>query len=164
MVKVTGKERVVAIIKDSTGKIKNIITGSNIVTNAGDEHYARMIVGEESNIGSKLYLRLGTGDSNPTKDDTDVNTFVDNSGKLLDDDFPKRNYTEEENDGDVKTITYRFYYPAGELEAAGIKEGAIVNDPDNPTVALNHFLFDEAFDVTSEDNLVVLVNHSFIGI
>lgn len=153
----------VKIINKKTGKEK-IIKGHNIVTNAGDIHYAKKIIGETSSLDT-LYLRLGTDSSNPTKDDTDVNAYIDPSSRIVDSGFPQRNYTDEGNtNGGENVITYKITYDVGEVVANGVIEGALVDDPDNPTEALNHFLFDEAFDVTDQDQLIVFINHAFVGV
>lgn len=164
MVKIAQKENILALIKKANGKIK-MIKGHNIVTNDGDEYYARKIIGDSSNISTPFYLRLGTGTDTPTKSDSDVKTYIDGSSKVVDDGFPKRNYADDDNsDGGVNVITYKITYNTGDVVANGISEGALVDDGDNPTKALNHFLFDEAFDLTSEDQLIVFVNHSFVGV
>jgi len=164
MVKVAPKENVLVLIKKANGEIKKI-KGHNIVTDAGDEYYARMIVNDASNITTPFYLRLGTGTDDPTKSDTDVETYIDGSAKVVDDGFPKRNYTDEGNsDGGVNVITYKITYDIGEVVANDISEGALVDNGDNPTKALNHFLFNQSFDLTKDDQLVVFVNHKFTGV
>ena len=164
MVKVAQKENILVIIKRKNGEVRTI-KGHNLVTNDGDEYYARMIIGDSSNITTPFYLRLGTGTDNPTKDDTDVETYIDKSAKQVDSDFPKRNYTDEGNsDGGVNVITYRITYDIGEVVANDISEGALVDNGDSPTKALNHFLFDNSFNLTSDDQLIVFVNHSFVGV
>jgi len=153
----------VKIVNKKTGKEK-IIKGHNIVTNAGDIHYAKKVMNETSNLDT-LYLRLGTGTDNPTKDDTDVNNYIDPSARQVDSGFPQRNYTDEGNtNGGENVITYRITYEVGDVVANNISEGALVDDPNSPTVALNHFLFDSAFDVTDSDQLIVFINHSFVGV
>ena len=157
------KDNVLVVIRRNN-KIYKIIKGHNIVTNDGDVHYAKKIMGEDSNLDT-LFLRLGTDTSNPTKDDTDVNAYIDGSAKLVDSGFPQRNYTDEGNsDGGENVITYRITYDVGEVVANDISEGALTNDQDAPTSALNHFLFDESFSVTENDQLIVFVNHSFVGV
>jgi len=164
MVKVAPKENVLVLIKKANGEIKKI-KGHNIVTDAGDEYYVRMIVNDASNITTPFYLRLGTGTDNPAKSDTDVETYISGSAKVVDDGFPKRDYTLEGNtEGGANVITYKITYGIGELTANNISEGALVDNGDNPTKALNHFLFNNSFNLTSDDQLIVFVNHSFVGV
>ena len=164
MIKIAQKENVLAIIKKKNGEIQKI-KGHNIVTDNGDEYYARKIVNDTSNITTPFYLRLGTGTDNPTKSETDVENYIDGSAKQVDNGFPKRNYTDDGNsDGGVNVITYKITYGIGELEANDISEGALVDNGDNPTKTLNHFLFDSSFNLTSNDQLIVFVNHSFVGV
>ena len=156
-------DNILVIIKRDD-KIINIIKGHNIVTDDGDIHYAKKVIGESSDLDT-LYLRLGTGTDNPTKQDTDVETYVDGSGHSIDSGFPQRNFTDEGNsDGGENVITYRITYDVGDVVANNISEGALTDDPSSPTKALNHFLFDESFDVTDNDQLIVYINHAFVGV
>ena len=164
MVKIANKENVLAIIKKSNGTEK-IVKGHNIITSNGDEYYARMIIGDASNISTPFSLRLGTGTATPTKTDSDVTTYIDDSNKVVDDGFPKRNYTDDSNsDGGVNVLTYKITYDIGDVVANDISEGALVDDGTNPTKALNHFLFDTTFDLSSSDQLIMYINHSFVGV
>ena len=164
MVKVKNKENVLAIIRKSDGTEK-IIKGHNIITDNGDEYYARMIIRDASNISTPFSLRLGTGTDTPTKADSDVTTFITDSDQQVDDTFPQRNYTDDGNsDGGVNVITYKITYVVGAVVANDISEGALVDSGTSPTKALNHFLFATTFDLSSSDQLVVFVNHSFVGV
>ena len=164
MIKIENKENVLVIIRKNDGTEK-IVKGHNIITDNGDEYYARMIIGDTANISNPFYLRLGTGTDTPTKSDYDVTTFITDSDQQVDDTFPKRNYTDDGNsDGGVNVITYKITYAVGAVVATGISEGALVDSGTNPTKALNHFLFDTTFDLSSSDQLIIFVNHSFVGV
>jgi hypothetical protein len=159
------KENVTCVIKNEKGAITNIVKGSNIITNDGDIFYAQKIVGETNTEFEAPSLVLGTGTSQPAKTDTGVETPISNSDKLRDSGFPQRDNSDPGNtDGGENVVTWKFSYPLGAVVATGISEGAIVNDGANPTKALNHFLFSNAFDLTSTDQLTVYVNHKQVGI
>ncbi len=161
--KLNTKENITVVIKDAEGNIKNIIKGSNIVTDEGDIMYAQKIVGEATDFDTP-YLRLGTGNTTPTKSDTDVETYITGSAKAVDVGFPQRNNTDPGNTGGgADVVTWKFSYSLGDLDVVGISEGAIV-DASTPTKAANHFLFSASFDVASSDQLTVYCNHTLNGI
>jgi len=164
MSKLSQKENILVVIKKANGDIKQI-KGHNLVTADGEEYYARLVIGEASNITTPFYLRLGSSTDAPTSDDTDVTTYIDNTALVVDDGFPKRNYTNDNNsDGGVNVITYKISYDLGGLDVTGVSEGALTDDDSSPSKALNHWLFDQTFDVTTDDQLTVFINHSFVGV
>jgi len=159
------RENVTVVIKDAAGKVKGVVKGSNIITNDGDIYYAQKIVGETNTSFEQPSLVLGTGTSIPSKTDTGVETPIADSDKLLDSGFPQRDNQDPGNtDGGVNTVTWKFSYPLGAVVATGVSEGAIVDNGASPTMALNHFLFSNAFDITDTDQLTVYVNHKFVGV
>jgi hypothetical protein len=150
-------------ITRANGEVE-IIRGKNLVTDEGDIYYAQKVVGETTDFPTP-FLRLGTSDVAPEKDDTDVNTYITDSAKAVDTGFPKRNNTDPGNTGGgVNTLTWKITYALGDLDTTGIQEGAIVDDGASPTKAICHFLFDSSFDVASSDQLTVYVNHTFTGV
>jgi len=159
------KENITVVIKDYKGDVKQIVKGHNIITNAGDEFYAQKIVGETNTSFETPSLVLGTGTSLPTKTDTGVETPITDSDKTLDAGFPQRDNQDPGNtDGGITTVTWKFSYGLGAVVATGISEGAIVDDGDSPTIALNHFLFSTPFDVTASDQITIFCNHKFVGV
>ena len=153
---------IIAVVKRS-GKT-HIHYGKNNVTYEGDRYYAQKIAGESTSFETP-YLRLGYGETTPTKTDADVEDFVTNSNKELAAGFPERNNQDAGNGlGGESVITWKFVYDIGDLDAVDIAEGAIVDDGDNPTKALCRFLFDEKFTITSTDAVTIYVNHSLEGV
>lgn len=163
--KVAQKENVTLVIKNAEGKVKQIVKGSNIITNSGDIYYAQKIVGEVVADFDTPSMVLGTGTTQPTKTDTGVETPIASSNKTLDAGFPQRDNQDPGNtDGSVTSVTWKFSYPLGAVVATGISEGAIVDNGAAPTDALNHFLFSAPFDVTAADQITVYCNHKFVGV
>jgi len=159
------KENVTLVIKNAEGQVKQVVKGSNIITNEGDVYYAQKIVGETNTSFETPSLVLGTGTTLPSKTDIGVSTPIASSGKLLDAGFPQRDNQDPGNtDGSISTVTWKFSYPLGAVVATGVAEGAIVDNGAAPSVALNHFLFSNTFNITSTDQLTVYVNHKFVGV
>ena len=144
---------------------RRLHAGSNIVTNAGDEHYAERGAGETPSIAfASGGLRLGSAATAPAKTDTDVTTFIASTAKALSATYPKTNDADSDNTGSgVDIVTWLFEYGKPDFNANGIAEGAIVNNTTTPTAALTHFLFGAAFNKTADDTLKVFVNHEFLG-
>ena len=159
------KENILVIIKDAQGVEKKRVLGKNIITDAGDIYYTQKVVGEASTLFDTPSMILGTDTVLPTKADVSVTTVIANSDKAVDAGFPQRDNQDAGNpDGDINVVTWKFSYPLGGVIATGVTEGAIVDNGTSPTNALNHFLFQQAFDITDTDQLTVYVNHKFIGV
>lgn len=145
-----------------------VIPGLNIVTNAGDTYYAQMVAGESPTNdfdGASSGLRLGSNNTNPTKADTDVGTFLAGTAHALDGGYEKTNDADGDNTGaGVDIVTWRYSYLTSEGNATGIIEGAIVDNRTTPTAALTHFELAAAFDKTASDTLKFFVNHEFSGV
>lgn len=156
-------QNILAVLGTPAGKILH--AGSNLVTNAGDEHYAERGAGEVPSIDFAAGgLRLGSAATPPAKGDTDVTTFIAATGKAESATYPKTNDADADNTGSgVDIVTWLFEYAKADFSAASIAEGAIVNNTTTPTSALTHFLFGAAFAKTVDDTLKVFVNHEFLG-
>jgi len=142
---------------------KRIIPLKNIVTNDGDRYYATKGAGESAyfTVGG---MRLGTGVDAPVKADTDVETFLAGSGKVIYATYPKTNDTDPDNTGAaVDSVSWCVSYAAGEATGDNISELAIVDNIVTPTKALNHALFAAPFNKTAADTLKVFVNHNLLG-
>jgi hypothetical protein len=157
---------VVAILTHEDGT-QEVFTTKNIVTSAGDLHYAQRAVGQTPTVAFQTApsgLRLGSGSTTPTKSDTTVTTFLTGTGHAIDATYPRTADPDAGNTGSgTTTCTWRYSYTTAEGNAIGIREGAIVNNTTTPTACLSHFLFPAAFTKTVSDTLVVYVNNLFLG-
>lgn len=158
--------KVLAVKRHAYLDLELVVPGINIVTNDGDAYYAQVAAGEtpgdDFTAGG---LRLGDDNTAPTKSDTDVTNFLAGTGHAEDATYPQTNDGDADNTGaGVDIVTWRFSYTTAQGNAAGIIEGAIVDNITTPTAALTHFLFAGAFTKTSSDTLKVFCNHEFSGI
>lgn len=156
---------VIAVLADEARESVLVIPGKNIVTNAGDLYYAQKAAGESpSVVFTSGGLRMGSNGAAPAKTDTDVGTFLADTGKAVSSGYPKTNDTDADNSGTaVDSVTWKFEYTTAQANVAGIAEGAICNSISAPTSALSHFLFAAPFAKTSANTLKVFVNHNFLG-
>ena len=156
------KSKIVAVIERPDGSSKTYET-ENIVTSLGDQYYAEAIAGTPS--FTIAGMRLGEGTLSATKSDIDVTTFITGAAIAVDGGYPTTNDLDSRNTGaGVSILTWRNTFPLGTIDHPAVAEGALVDDLGTPTAALNHFLFDIPFVVTTVDVLTVFVNHEFIGV
>ncbi len=161
-----GKRRIpngFAVLENIKTGRRRLIPLANIVTNAGDQYYAEAAVGAPS--WSVAGMRLGTGTNAPTKNDTDVTTFLNGSGKAIDAGYPTTNDSDTDNSGaGIDVVSWRVSYTTAEANGNNISELAIVDNLTAPTKALTHALFAAAFNKTNNDTLKVFVNHTMNGV
>lgn len=161
--------RVIAVLENvKTGK-KRIIHGVNVITDKGDKYYAQSACGEtpddDFDHASTAGLRLGSDNTEPTKGDDDVTTFLAGTDHVIDATYERTADPDPDNTGaGVDIVTWRYSYLTSEGNQNGIIEGAIVDNKTTPTGALSHFLFAASFNKTSSDTLKVFVNHTFNGV
>jgi len=157
---------VIAILENiQTGK-KQIHVGNNIVTNAGDLYYAQSACGEsptkDFDAGG---LRLGSNSADPTKNSSDVGTFLTGTAHSIDATYEKTNDGDSDNTGaGTDIVTWRYSYLVSEGNVNNIIEGAIVDNTTTPTAALCHFEFPASFNKTASDTLKIFVNHTMNGV
>jgi hypothetical protein len=143
---------------------ETLVNGKNLVSYEGDKYYAQKIAAEATSFDSAS-LRLGYDQTAPTKNDSDVLSFVANSNKAIGATYPQRNNTDTGNTlGGENVLTWKIIYDIGDLDAVDIIEAAIVDNGTAPTKALCRFIFDRKFTITPTDALTVYVNHSLIGV
>lgn len=159
------KKNNILAIKYKGNTVIKCIPGKNLVTNDGDLYYAKKAAGEVP-IYSYVGIRLGSSSTPVTKTDTDVTTETSPvSRKLTDVGYPRTDDPDSANtEADVDVVTWRYSYTIEEGNTTGIVEGAIVDDIDDPTSALTHFLFSESFDKTDDQSMKIFVNHGFNGV
>lgn len=153
---------VLAILGAPEGK--RIIPASNIVTDAGDLHYAQRAVSEAltNNFDSHLVATAGT----PGKAAT-LATFTEvaASEKTTDTGYPTRNDTDGDNTGaGVDIVTHRVSYTTGDFTANSITHGLVTNaTPGTAEPILTGYAFAASFNKTGSDTLKVFVNHEMSG-
>jgi len=155
-------QNVLAVLDDE------VVAGSNIVTNVGDEYYAKRGAGQASPTpnfaAAPAGLRLGSGTTAPAKTNDNVVTFITGTGKNATSGYPQANDQSAENTGKgVKVVTYRYDYTREDFNHASVAEGAIVANITGTTTALTRFLFAAPFAKTADNTLTVFVNHQMLG-
>lgn len=160
--------QILAILRHPQLEREVTIPGVNLVTNDGDVYYAQSSVAESPTDdfdAAAAGLRLGSAVTAVTKTDTDVTTFLAGTGHVLDATYPLTNDADADNTGaGTDIVTWTYSYLTSEGNAAGIAEGAIVDDRTTPTAALTHFLFAATFTKSSSDTLKCIVNHEILGV
>lgn len=162
------KGRVTFVLESRDGKSKQIIETDNIVTNAGDTHYAQRAGGETpTNAFQTGRMVLGTSGNAPGKGSlySDITSVVSGSVKAFDATYPKSNDNDTDNTGaNVDSLTYRTSYLTSEANAVSIDRIAItVASPSGGSPLLMYAVV-TPFTKTSNDTLKVFVNHNFNGI
>lgn len=175
--KVTTKENVVALLYDINCKdkynIPKYIGGTNIVTTHGAIHYAQRGAGGNPGTAYNFTSAVFGTNANPNPTvDSEFNdlTYLTGSVKA----FTSRSTNNIDPDnlilliqqGDEKTVTWRFDWPATGLNwLTPITEGMItIASPTDGSLCLCHFEFDTPFTKTSDQILKLLVNHKFAGV
>ena len=157
---------VLAVVKDQFGKIKSVVKGKNIVTNAGDLFYAEKGAGEAAtNAFANCFL--GTSVVAEAKDDdySDL-TFIASSEKAPTATYPMTDDQDADNTGKaVDSITFKYEWTAGDFNDAAIGCGGIgVAAASGTDPLLTRFKFAAAFEKTASDTLTLYVNHNFLGV
>jgi hypothetical protein len=153
---------VLAVLGRAEGK--HLIPASNIVTDAGDLHYAQRAVSEAltNAFGVHLVATAGT----PGKTAT-LATFTEvaASEKATAGGYPVRNDTDGDNTGaGVDIVTHLVSYLTTDFNATGITHGLVTNaTPGTTEPLLTGYAFAASFDKTASDTLKVFVNHEMSG-
>jgi hypothetical protein len=153
---------VLAVLGRSEGK--HLIPAANIVTDAGDLHYAQRAVAETltNDFDTHLVATAGT----PAKD-ADLSDFTEvaASEKTTAGGYPVRNDTDGDNTGaGVDIVTHLVSYTTGDFDATAITHGLVTNaTPGTTAPLLTGYAFAASFDKTASDTLKVFVNHEMSG-
>lgn len=145
---------------------KHLIPASNIVTDAGDLHYAQRAVSEAltNAFGAHLMATAGT----PGKTATLAGfTQIAASEKATETGYPTRNDTDGDNTGaGVDIVTHLVSYPTsfGGEPWNTITHGVVTNaTPGTAEALLTGYAFAASFSKTAADTLKVFVNHEMSG-
>ena len=148
---------------------KRIIPASNLITDAGDLHYAQRIVSESLTNAFGIH-EMATATPTHAKANhrgTAGWTFVSGSQKATDGTYPLRNDGDTNNPGPVTTdmVTHRVSYTKADFNANGIAGGIITNtSPGASEPILTGYDFAATFNKTADDTLTVYVNHTANGV
>ena len=154
---------ILAVLETPAGKL--LIPGSNIVTDAGDIHYAQRAVSES------LTNAFGVGElasaGTPAKGaDRSAFTLIGSTEKAHTGTYPKRNDGDADNTGaGVDVVTFLQSYGKADFAAASITHGIITNaTPGASEPILTGYAFGASFGKTSNDTLKVFQNHTMNGV
>jgi hypothetical protein len=153
---------VLAVLGRADGRL--LIPASNIVTTAGDIHYAQKGAGEAVTNAFGVHVMCSAG--TPGKAATDDSfTQIAGSEKAHTAGYPKTNDGDADNTGaGMDIVTFLASYAKADFNHASISHGIITNA--TPGVAeplLTGYAFAAAFAKTADDTLKVFVNHDFTG-
>lgn len=159
-------QNVLAVLRTARGKI--LIPGMNLVTDAGDLHYAQRAVSEA------LTNAFGIGElasATPVHGKADNRgtagwTFIAATQKAHAATYPKRNDADADNTGaGVDVVTFLQSYTKADFNAASIVGGIITNvTPVAAEPILTGYDFAAAFGKTADDTLKVFQNHTMNGV
>jgi len=142
-----------------------LIPASNIVTNAGDLHYAQRAVAETltNAFGIHEMCTAGTPGKAATRGSF---TPVTASQKATAATYPLRNDADGDNTGaGADIVTHLVSYTTGDWDSASeITHGIITNSsPGGSEPILTGYAFATGFTKTASDTLKVFVNHEMSG-
>jgi len=157
----------VAVILFSGKKIKDIIFGSNIVTDEGDKFYAQEACAETPTYAFDRMFLASAGPATPAK--TDIRSaFTDISGseKQKYSGYPKTNDGDSDNTGaGVDVISWLFSYATTDGNWSGITHAYVTYaTPPAGAVLLSSIKFAAAWAKDSNTSAKVFVNHTENGV
>ncbi len=152
------------LINEKTGMIQEI-EGTNLITSDGDAHYAQRATTQTPALVFQTLI-LSTSVTAPAKDFVygDV-AYIAGSTSVVSVGYPAANDTDGDNSGSgTSVITWRFAYTKAAFNS-GVAAGVITTTgvQTSDSLALTHFVFASTFVKTSDDTLVVFVNHTVLG-
>lgn len=157
---------VVIVLQNIFTLEKKIMRCKNIVTDAGDLHYAQRAVAESLTNAFGI-MELGSAGATPGKSSnrSNITTKIASSQKAFDGTYPKRNDDDADNTGaGVDIVTFRVSYTTGEANDAAIDRVFITNTSPGASEALLMYAEFTSFAKTSSDTLKMFVNHTFTGV
>ena len=163
---------VLAVLTNEEGR--RLILAHNLITDAGDLHYAQRIVSETlTNAFDRFYMSEGTWDTgHPAKTSTSNNlsSAVSGSEKATATGYPTRNDTDPNNTGaGVDIVTHKVAYTKSDFTATAIVAGVISNagatfgGTGNATPLLSGWTI-SSFAKDANTTLDFFVNHTASGV
>ena len=179
---VTVKGKVVAVLLGPKGEVKQVATGRNIVTDAGDLYYAERAVllttgtpispvptnFTDANGVPDMIMGYGTAGSAPGKasNRSAISAIVAGSELALDATYPLVNDPDADNTGSGADIaTYHHEYGAGVGTATGIDRAYLTNpSPGASEALLAYAVISPVINKGAGDTLKLFFNHTFSGV
>lgn len=153
---------VLAVLGRKDGNL--LIPASNIVTNAGDVHYAQRGAGETPTNAFGIHELASAGLPAKDADQSDF-TVIAGTQKAHTGGYPTTADADADNTGaGADVISYLASYAKADFSHAAITHGMITNaTPGAAEPILTGYAFAAAFEKTVDDTLKVFVNHDVTG-
>lgn len=157
------RQNVLAVLGRPHGRL--IIPASNIVTDAGDVHYAQRMAAEAPTNAFTTHEMCSAGTPGKAADRDDF-TPIASSQKAQTSGYPKTDDDDVDNTGaGVDIRTSRADYATGDFNHAAISHGIITNAGAGAGAPiLTGYAFAAPFEKTASDTLKVIVNHEALGV
>lgn len=160
-------QNILAVLGTEEGKL--LIPGSNLVTDAGDLHFAQRAVAESLTNAFGIGELASASPASYTKTThrgTSGWTFIGSTQKAHAATYPKRNDGDADNTGaGVDIVSYLQSYTKADFNAASIESGIITNtSPGASEPILNGYDFASTFSKTANDTLKVFQNFTMNGV
>lgn len=155
-------QNVLAVLGTPEGK--HIIPASNIVTDAGDLHYAQRAVAEAQTNAFGVHEMASAGTPGKAANRSAF-TMIASSEKATAATYPLRNDADSDNTGaGVDIVTHLVSYLTTDFNHAAITHGIVTNaTPGASEPILTGYAFAAAFEKSASDTLKVFVNHEMSG-
>lgn len=156
-------QNVIAVLEGPAGRFA--FPGSNIVTDAGDLHYAQRAVVEGFTNAFDVMEMATAGTPAKGADRSDF-TQIASSEKIFDATYPTRDDADPDNTGaGVDIVTFLTSYTKGDFTDGAITQGMITNaTPGASEPLLTGYTFGASINKTANDTLKVFVNHTMNGV
>lgn len=153
---------VLAVLGKPDGRF--LIPASNIVTNAGDVHYAQRGAGESPTNAFGISELASAGTPGKAANRSTF-TVIGSTQKAHAGGYPKTDDDDADNTGaDTDIVSFLASYAKADFNHAAITHGIITNaTPGASEPILTGYAFASAFEKTADDTLKVFVNHDFTG-
>lgn len=154
---------ILAIVEGPEGKILHL--GSNIVTNAGDIHYAERMAAETPTNDFDVHELCSAGTPGKTANRSNF-TVIGSTQKANEAGYPTTDDGDADNTGSgADIVSHLASYTKADFNATGITHGIItVSGPGASEPILTGYAFSSSFDKTANDTLKVFVNHEALGV
>lgn len=142
-----------------------LIPASNIITDAGDIHYAQRGAAETPSNAFGI-LELGSAGTPGKAVNRSGFTAIASTQKAHDATYPKTNDGDTDNTGaGTDVVTWLTSYSKADFNANGITHGWITNvTPGASEAILTGYAFAASFNKTADDTLKVFTNHTQNGV
>jgi hypothetical protein len=153
---------VLAVLGSPAGRF--LIPASNIVTNAGDVHYAQRGAAESPTNAFGI-CELASAGTPGKSANRSAFTMIGSTAKAHASGYPKTADADSDNTGaGTDIVTFLASYAKADFSHSAISHGIITNtSPGASEPILTGYAFAASFSKTADDTLKVFVNHDFTG-